>query len=60
MDFKNNRNKKAYAYYFTSQSTDEKARVTLRFLKQKAQEYEPLKQELQGLRCEAGAIGETK
>jgi len=60
VNFKNNRNKKAYAYYLTPKGIDEKARVTLRFLMQKAQEYEALKRELRQLRREAGVIGETK
>lgn len=60
VNFKNNGNKKAYAYYLTPKGIDEKAHVTLRFLKLKAQEYETLKRELQELRREAGVIGEIE
>ena len=44
--FLNNRNKRAYAYLFTPSGIEEKAKVTLRFLKRKMDEYEALQTEI--------------
>ena len=44
--FLNSRNKRAYAYYLTPRGIEEKARVTLRFLKRKVSEYESLQKEI--------------
>lgn len=60
VNFRNSRNKKAYAYFLTPKGIDEKARVTVRFLQHKAQEYEAVRRELQALRREARLIGEAK
>lgn len=52
-NFKNSRNKKAYAYLLTPKGVDEKARVTLRFLARKQLEYVELKAEIEELQREA-------
>ena len=52
-NFRNNANKRAYLYYLTPRGIEEKARVTMRFLKVKLQEYEALKIELEQLKREA-------
>jgi len=44
--FLNSRNKRAYAYVLTPRGIEEKARVTLRFLKWKVGEYEALQKEI--------------
>lgn len=51
-NFRNSRNKKAYAYYLTPQGIEEKARVTGRFLKCKIAEYEAVQREIEELRRE--------
>lgn len=53
-NFRNNANKRAYLYYLTPRGIEEKARVTLRFLQVKLEEYEALKVELEQLQREAG------
>ena len=45
-NFQKSDNKKAYAYLLTPKGIDEKARVTVRFLKYKINEYEVLKREI--------------
>ncbi|MBX7059489.1 MAG: MarR family EPS-associated transcriptional regulator [Leptospirales bacterium] len=52
-NFKNNRNKFAYAYYLTPQGIEEKARLTLRFFRRKLREYEELKSQIDELAAEA-------
>ena len=54
-NFQKSNNKRAYAYYLTPKGMDEKARVTLRFLKRKLTEYEDLKKEIARLKKEAKA-----
>lgn len=49
-NFKNSRNKLAYAYVLTPSGIDAKARITARFLKRKLAEYEALKTEIAALR----------
>ena len=44
--FYNSRNKRAYSYVLTSHGLSEKAKITLRFLKRKMQEYETLQDEI--------------
>lgn len=56
-NFTNSKNKAAYAYLLTPQGIEEKARVTLRFLKRKMQEHEQLQEEIAQLRQEAERIG---
>ena len=53
-NFRNSANKRAYLYLLTPKGMDEKARVTMRFLKYKLAEYEALKHELEELQREAG------
>ena len=55
-NFYRNSNKSAYAYYLTPKGIDEKARITLRFLQSKLDEYETLKSEIEEIRKEAAAI----
>lgn len=54
-NFKNSRNKKAYAYYLTPQGIEEKARITGHFLKRKLAEYEAVQREIAELRREVQA-----
>lgn len=56
-NFRNNENKLAYAYLLTPRGVEEKARVTLGFLKHKMQEYEQLKKEIAELKLEAEKKG---
>jgi EPS-associated MarR family transcriptional regulator len=51
-NFRNNKNKSAYMYYLTPTGFEEKARVTVRFLRRKMDEYETLTQEIERLRNE--------
>lgn len=51
-NFRNSRNKTAYMYYLTPTGFEEKARVTVRFLRRKMDEYEALTQEIERLRSE--------
>src|SRR6266480_2230663 len=49
-NFRNNSHKRAYLYYLTPKGIEEKAIVTVRFLKRKLDDYEALKQEVEELR----------
>ena len=51
-NFKNNKNKAAYAYLLTPKGIEQKAQITVRYLKKKVQEYESLKQEIADLQSE--------
>jgi EPS-associated MarR family transcriptional regulator len=51
-NFKNNKNKAAYAYLLTPKGIEQKAQITVRYLKSKMAEYETLKQEIAQLRSE--------
>lgn len=44
--FRNSQNKVAYAYLLTPQGVEQKARLTVHFLKSKMEEYERLKSEI--------------
>jgi len=46
-NFKNNKNKRQYAYLLTSKGIEEKTKLTIEFLKTKTQEYEVLKEEVE-------------
>ena len=59
-NFRNNKNKLAYMYLLTPSGIEEKASITLRFLKYKLQEYEALQEEIEELRREAGTEGEIR
>lgn len=52
-NFRNSRNKMAYFYKLTPRGLEEKANVTVRFLKQKMAEYEQLKSDIEFLTQEA-------
>lgn len=45
-NFRNSKNKLAYMYLLTPTGVEEKTKITLRFLKDKMQEYEALKLEI--------------
>ena len=49
--FKNSNNKKAYAYFMTPSGIEEKAKMTVNFLKRKIKEYEVLKHEIEELKA---------
>ena len=52
-NFRNNHNKLAYIYLLTPVGVEEKARISMRFLKSKVQEYERLRLEIDDLYREA-------
>ena len=51
-NFVNNSNKRAYLYILTPQGIEAKARISVRFLKRKMEEYESLKLEIEQLKTE--------
>ena len=55
-DFRNSHNKKAYIYYLTPKGIEEKASITLKFLKFKMAEYQALRLEIERLQHEARLI----
>ena len=55
-NFKRSNTKMNYAYFLTPKGIDEKARVTMQFLKRKQQEYELLVKELEELKSEAAQL----
>lgn len=59
-NFKRSKTKMNYAYYLTPKGLDEKARVTMQFLKRKQQEYENLVRELDELQKEAALIEDAQ
>jgi len=56
-NFRNSENKLAYAYLLTPRGVEEKASITVRFLKYKMQEYEQLRAEIKELKREAEQKG---
>jgi EPS-associated MarR family transcriptional regulator len=56
-NFRNSENKLAYAYVLTPRGIEEKARITVHFLKYKVQEYERLRAEIEELQHEARLKG---
>ena len=56
-NFRNNENKLAYAYLLTPRGIEEKASITVNFLKRKMQEYEQLRKEIEELQREAEQKG---
>lgn len=56
-NFRNSDNKLAYTYLLTPRGVEEKARITVRFLKYKMQEYERLRTEIEELQREAEQRG---
>lgn len=59
-NFRNSDNKLAYAYLLTPNGVEEKARITVQFLKYKLQEYERLCTEIEELRREVEQKGLLK
>ncbi len=51
-EFSRDGNKRAYSYILTPKGLEEKARVTLRFLRRKMAEYEALQREIEELKHE--------
>jgi len=51
-NFRNSQNKLGYVYVLTARGLEDKAKVTVRFLKYKINEYEELKREIEQLRNE--------
>ena len=52
-NFRNSKNKKGYAYLLTPRGIEDKAKITLEFLKIKLAEHEALTKEIKTLRKEA-------
>jgi EPS-associated MarR family transcriptional regulator len=52
-NFRKNPQKRHYLYLLTPQGIEEKAKVTMRFLKRKVKDYEELKREIEELQKEA-------
>lgn len=52
-NFRNSENKQAYAYLLTPRGVEEKARMTVHFLRYKIQEYDRLRAEIEELQREA-------
>lgn len=59
-NFRNNKNKLAYMYILTPTGVEEKAMITVRFLKHKIHEYTALQAEIEELRKEASKIENSK
>ncbi len=55
-NFRNSKNKKGYAYLLTPRGIEEKAQITMQFLKIKISEHEELKKEIKNLREEASQM----
>ena len=51
-NFKNSNNKSAYAYLLTPSGFEGKAKITVRFLKQRMRDYKHLKREIADLEAE--------
>ena len=51
-NFRNNNNKIQYSYLLTPKGIEEKAKLTLDFIRIKTQEYNALRQEIEGLKKE--------
>ena len=51
-NFRNNRNKLSYAYLLTPRGIEDKAAITVQFLRRKMDEYEALKREIEQLQLE--------
>ncbi len=59
-NFRNSNNKLGYAYVLTPRGSEERARMTVHFLRYKVQEYEQLSAEIEELRREARQTGLLK
>lgn len=56
-NFKSSENKAAYAYLLTPSGLEEKARITVRFLRQRIRDYERIKREIAELEAEVNGNG---
>ncbi|MBI4807402.1 MAG: MarR family EPS-associated transcriptional regulator [Nitrosomonadales bacterium] len=56
-NFRKSDNKLAYAYLLTPRGVEEKARITMHFLKYKMREYERLRSEIEELQRDAAQQG---
>ena len=56
-NFKNSANKRAYFYKLTPKGIEAKARISVRFLQRKMEEYENLKNEIEDLQREVRENG---
>ena len=54
-NFKNSSNKAAYLYLLTPRGVEAKAKISVRFLARKVDEYEALRVEIEALRAEVGS-----
>lgn len=59
-NFKNSANKRAYLYILTPKGIEAKARISVRFLQRKVEEYEALKIEIDQLKSELNSKGTGK
>jgi EPS-associated MarR family transcriptional regulator len=57
-NFRNNKNKIQYSYFLTPKGIQEKAKITLDFIKIKTKEYDTLKLEIESLKQEAKIMDE--
>jgi EPS-associated MarR family transcriptional regulator len=55
-NFKNSANKHAYLYVLTPKGIEAKAKISVRFLTRKMEEYEALRVEIEQLKAELGSI----
>ena len=51
-NFKNSKNKSQYSYLLTPKGIEEKAKLTMEFIRIKTQEYEQLKDEIESLKID--------
>jgi MarR family transcriptional regulator, temperature-dependent positive regulator of motility len=54
-NFKNSANKRAYFYVLTPRGMEAKAKMSVRFLQRKLEEYEALRAEIEELKSELGS-----
>ena len=59
-NFRNNNNKLSYAYLLTPRGIEQKAVITVHFLRRKMAEYESLKKEIALLRREVDRLPEPE
>ena len=59
-NFRNNNHKLAYAYLLTPRGIEQKAAITLHFLRRKVSEYEMLRKEIAQLQREVDELPEPK
>ena len=57
--FSNNKNKLVYLYLLTPRGIEDKAKVTLRYLKRRMQEYDDLREEIAQLKTELASPSEA-